>query len=557
VLRVLEALMPLAEGAPRSYGRRGSPSVLMSALLLTAFAQLSTEASAEIKISGGSLLASDRCAVQFMPATDQSRSETAPLSTSPPVSYSASELKAWRQRAVGKPSEGSVAVLATERSDWERVQLPRRTRSDRYEYPIDRLDAGSIRGVHGTVARNAAFVHLIRGDKDALDIARVHLLEQVRSKTNDFWGLCISPVQGPPRDAWFFEASWLLRHAVLYDFIRHSLGSNERREVERWLRNNARFLAAQMDWGISQIFPGRQSADYEKRAGPAAAEGDNRWYRRRFDTNGDCVVDASDEGARFVVIAYVRRDGTSGPKLSTVSQYYNNRRAASAASFGFIGVLLSDSALIERASRYFQEWLAFSVWPDGSQGEYNRNGDYCIAGQGLVYAASNVQGMGVLATALARHGDRSLLDYSTREGIFGSESIEGQAHKSLGAAIEHWARLKQGEVVWYRHEPWRERQLPRPETRLTGEPVLYNKNSRLFPFHELGLFHLVGWLEMPAMLRYLEDTLEKSGVASGAVAVPAVDTGFGSMTDVFNAFPAAVLVRGALPAVTVGGGSVR
>jgi hypothetical protein len=73
------------------------------------------------------------------------------------------------------------------------------------------------------------------------------------------------------------------------------------------------------------------------------------------------------------------------------------------------------------------------VWADGSEGEYLRNGDYCIPKQGVIYAASNIQSALLVSRLLTRQGDRSLIDFRTRDGLFGTESAAGL--RTLNGAI--------------------------------------------------------------------------------------------------------------------------
>ena len=131
------------------------------------------------------------------------------------------------------------------------------------------------------------------------------------------------------------------------------------------------------------------------------------------------------------------------PVLATA---YNNRKAMKVEFAALAAILMRDEELrgavvangfdaqdiIDGTKRYVEEWLRFSVFPDGSQGEYERNGDYGIPQQGFVYGLLNIDTAMVIADALARRGDVELLTFETCQGFQGTECIaSGDTPKSL------------------------------------------------------------------------------------------------------------------------------
>jgi len=418
------------------------------------------------------------------------------------------------------------------------------------EPKLSASNAESMRPRHGSLARDAAFSYTVYPDPVVLNAVRQYLREQIALPFNDFASaLCVRQANGSVRDAWFGEAAWLARFVVTYDAVRGDLGAQERIDTELFIRRNAYFLAAQLDYGLGFLFPQRTLGVYTSRGASAAAKRPEEAYLSdRVDTNGDCRIDGGDAPARQWIHAYVGSDGSLGPRLSVLSQWYNNRRSTSAMAIGLAGVLLNDSELTVRAKRYFFEWLAYGVYSDGSEGEYARNGDYCIPNQGLIYAASNIQGAVLLGDVLARRGDTSLFSFSTREGLFGSEvSSPAQGAKSLATVVRAQIELTNRNRNWYRYtgvgtSPANNNtHLGRVDARYMGT------GSSVDNFHQVGLLLGARYFQgVPVRELILRDP-KVSKLAWPGSTGRNVATGFGSQvgawTDVFNLYPSALLIR--------------
>lgn len=76
---------------------------------------------------------------------------------------------------------------------------------------------------------------------------------------------------------------------------------------------------------------------------------------------------------------------------------------------------------MNRAKRYTKEWLTYGVYPDYTEGEYSRNGNYCIPQQGRIYASANMSMALTTQDILERNGNNSLSLYTTTGGIYGTE----------------------------------------------------------------------------------------------------------------------------------------
>lgn len=484
------------------------------------------------------------CTRGYSAPSSLTASSSVALPASGGLFYTPAELATWRQRVVDGPFVKAGDYTSGSPGDWTRIVANAKRLLSGGEQTITTSTASSTLSTHGSLARDAAFYQLVTGDGTTLSAVRSFLLAQARNSALDFPGtLCITTTDGTTYDAWFYQAAWLLRYIATYDYVRTSLASADRLAIENFVRRNAYFLAAHTDWGLGTVFPNRLSGSYSTRSGAAAASTDAaKWYARRFDTNGSCTVDSSDTASTLPVYAYVKADGTLGPRLSVLSQYYNNRRSAAAAAFGAAGILLGDAKLITSAKRYFMEWLTYGVWADGSQGEYSRNGDYCIAQQGVVYGALNTQGALTLARLLARQGDTTLPAFSTTAGLFGTESTT--TAKSLSLAVATHYKLLSGQLSWYYHEPWKSTQAPRTATTLGSMEVRYmNGSTTMDDYHELGYLQAVSLLpSLPVSAWVLRDKTVTSLRFPGSTG-NAVSSGYQLWSDGFNTLPAALLLR--------------
>ncbi len=487
------------------------------------------------------------CTTGYLPPASIASSAAAVLPAAGGVFYSAADLAVWRQRAKGDRFIHKGDVQAGTPGDW--ATISRHTLDfTRGLEPHWSAARSPQRSTHGSLLRDAAFSHLLQPDAALLAKLRTRLLAEAHDPANDFSVLCLRERSGHVQDAWFGEAAWLLRFIVAYDFVRHALPATERMVIDRHLRRNAGLLAAQLDFGLNYVFPQRHAGNYALRSSAAAARGDEAWASAQVDTNGDCRIDGRDDPRAFAAFNYVRADGNLGPRTSVLSQWFNNRKAINAATVGAAGVLLADAGLIARAKRYTMEWLSYGVWPDGSEGEYLRNGDYCIAKQGVIYAAANVQSALLIARLLARQGDIALLKYRSRDGLFGTESAPGQTEKSLALVAGTHIRLLTDALDWHQFEAHKAAQSPRDATRLGASQVHYMGDARgSDDYHELGL--MLGARDLPALPiagLVLRDPDVSTRRFPGSTGLP-VATGFGSWvgiwTDAFNALPAMLLLH--------------
>ncbi len=484
-----------------------------------------------------------RCAQGFVPPGDLTRKSAAPKpAAGGGVFFNPTELATWRVRARAGPFVADADHAAGSPGDWGRIKaLAGQFLAQGEPLPLSALDDSS-RARHGQLARDAAFVHLLVPDAKLLAAVRRWLLEQAALAANDFAGqLCFQYPDGLARDGYFAEAPWLARYIATYDFVRSGLPAAERVTIENYIRRNAWFFATQLDWGLAALFPQRLAGDYRERGASAASSGEDIWWTRRVDGNHDCRVDENDDAVAYPTYTHARADGSLGAKVSVLAMWFNNRRAANALAAGAAGVLLADAELQHRAKRYTMEWLTYGAYADGSVAEYTRHGEYCVNRQGLVYGAMNVQSGVMLGRILARQGDRSLATFSTREGLFGSQSGAGDEPKSLALVAQTLLHASTGELAWYRAEPAKRVQEPRAATALGMPRERYLNGAQAMDLmHELSLLSSAAVVaRVPVAATLLKHPLILRRADAG---VPVV-SGVGAWTDAWGVLPAAYLLR--------------
>ena len=274
----------------------------------------------------------------------------------------------------------------------------------------------------GQNTASAAFYALVKEDSSVANSVKAEILWHARAP-----GTQVSPAQRMVTDDGnWWKASWLMRYLVSASFIEDSFTGGELTEVRDWLSNWAKAYDLSVNAELAQCFPNRYSRDYSRTGSPASSS-----YYSRY--------------------AYLDSNGTGHNQIAAVARYYNNRRSTIMGFVGLASVWLQDATLIDRSKLYFEEWLQFSVFPDGSVGEYDRNRSSTSSSnvmQGLIYNGANLESAITLASALFVNGDNSLFQYSTTNGIWGTES-NGGAAKTLKLAVDTHMDLIENETIWY------------------------------------------------------------------------------------------------------------
>jgi hypothetical protein len=229
------------------------------------------------------------------------------------------------------------------------------------------------------------------------------------------------PADNTAVDGYFGAAAWQARAFAAYQLVRAFAGAADRARLDAWFVACARWHAAHVDhhqFGLGAIFPRRLQGDYTARAGQALT------------------------GA----LLPGRRTHSAGQPISWLSMWWNNRRSMCMLLVLLVAVAQRDAALLASVRRYVTEWVTYSVYPDGAQGEWSRNGDYNVASAGVAYGAHNVVLALLAAHWLADLGDTRLLHLRTTAGLWGTESP--RASKSIWTALDAWVTMLDGSVAW-------------------------------------------------------------------------------------------------------------
>lgn len=311
------------------------------------------------------------------------------------IHFTPEELQIWRQRAESGPYKNAGDVSPTSPGDWTRImnhanaflQSPSKDR-----YLGGKGNYASEPHSNHVNMRDAAFVYLITGQKKYLDAVKKELMAQIAVPEMDVtkWDL----VGDTHR---FTAAEWFVRLLFSYDYIKDGLTHAEKQKLDQYFLNVGKFYANNINHYHEMLFPDRLAGDYTKKGRDAAS------------------------GAMSKQYTHINKDGSKGNQLSVLSAWYNNRKASMMRAVGLIGVFLDNQELIKHTKLFIKEMIMFSVYPDGTMGEYNRNGNYGNPQAGMIYSGINIQMSVEVADALARKGDFELYEYETSKGLWGTE----------------------------------------------------------------------------------------------------------------------------------------
>lgn len=315
--------------------------------------------------------------------------------------FTPEEVAIWRLRAQQGPYRKAGDVAENSPGDWERI---RSNASSFLADPTAGRWTGPSQGNSTTCVqkrddtppsanalRDAAFVSLIEGDARLAGAVKDELLWQARQPGTDFadrqrWcpGVMIDVSPSFP------IANWMTKLLFAYDYLgRARFAPKERRLIEGWFADAAAFLQIDLDTSLSSSFVDRTAGDY-------------RLADRHLD-HPSC------DRVSFL---------GSLPNCS-LHRYYNNRRAEIARYIGLVGVH-QDIASLRRSARLFvEEFLAFSVFPGGYVGEFERFSEHNPE-LGWAYGTQTVGAAITIADAFARSGDPRLYDHVTSEGALGT-----------------------------------------------------------------------------------------------------------------------------------------
>ena len=323
------------------------------------------------------------------------------------------ELRAWRTRSEKGPFRVRGDYASNSPGDWERIvsnaaYFERRPNSALWDGPSRNNPGGCVRRagsrpsegweppVRGASAlRDAAFVALIRDDRALAQRVKKSLLRQTSLPGVQFdsarrW--CRGTIQdGNPG---FMIATWMSKLLFAADYLeaRDSdfFTASERSALRSWFTAAARWAQGETDAMLDTAFVDRDAGDYR-----VSDDLEHDWQRSLY---------------------------AGGPQARPVHRQFNNRNARMARFVVLTGIKYDILPFREHGKQYVKEALAYSYFPEGVLGEFERwtNRD---ADLGWKYAAEMTGAMLSIADHLARSGDRELYRYDTTEGVYGTQGM--------------------------------------------------------------------------------------------------------------------------------------
>lgn len=355
------------------------------------------------------------------PTTDPAASGRSGLHFSP------AEVAVWRTRAQSGPYRVAGDISTNSPGDWLRIKANADAllaapsdavwsgpTQDRGSCVPQWADEPPTRGASNL--RDAAFTYLVTGDARYAVAAKTQLMAQANVANLDFGN----------RDRWcygvlwdinpsFQVTHWLTKLLYAYDYLgAEQFTASERARLDGWFADAARFWHHDMDRSFNSAFIDRPNGDYRIAAHLVNKPGCGR-------------------------VAYL-----GGPEVCTLHSYYNNRKASIVRFVALVGVKQDDAVLKDLGARFVKEFLAYTVFPDGSLGEFSR-WTSTHPDLGWAYATQVAAPAITIADAFARAGDPSLFRYSTSVGAFGTEG----GTKNLRFVVRSLNRYLDGSVVRY------------------------------------------------------------------------------------------------------------
>ena len=342
-------------------------------------------------------------------------------------------LAEWRDRAVNGPYKSAGdAFDPLIPAEWERIVTDKNTfeaapTADRRAYWEDITWNGFAYKEHQKMVC-AAFYALVKEDSALATVVKDELMWHATRPGEDGVGMQISPTRYLRTDGGnWWNGGWMLKILIAASFVEDAFSAGERVIFNAWIHD----WASAFDYSVHSELDGNFSNRY------------NRDYTSGL--GGNATVGVYDKG-----YAYKDASGVLHNRIANLARQYNNRRAGIMQFVGLAGVFLNDATIIDHAKIYFEEWLRFSVYPDGSVGEFERNYSGNVQ-QGLNYNGINLEAALSIAEALRISGDNGLYDYSTTAGLWNTECTT-EPPKTLKLVVETYLDLIEHEKLWYRDD---------------------------------------------------------------------------------------------------------
>lgn len=325
------------------------------------------------------------------------------------------EIAIWRIRKDSGPYKDEWSAILSNAMAWRNkpdARWPGRTQASCYVDngagdPSRRRDSGMT---------DAAFVYVMTGDTSYRDAVRTQLLAQAAVVGTNFadrtrW----CPVDGLSNRYGADIGPWIRRLTYAYSYIRSSLSTGDRQTLDSWFLAAANYFDTVIHNIIAKRFPNRFLDDYTT-----------------------CVQSGFCPGSTL------GRTHFGGYNVHGFNWAWDNLTASMNAVVVAVGATVNDAKLLAHGKRFIQEWLKFSVFPDGTifdQYRWNKSD----AQSGYKYAGVAIGSIIASVEHIARTGDTSLYTYSTTDGRYGSEG----GPKTLLKVLTNFAGMTNGTITRY------------------------------------------------------------------------------------------------------------
>lgn len=283
----------------------------------------------------------------------------------------------------------------------------------------------------GHYTRDCAFYYLIKEDADYGAKAKASILAQVRNNNpvfEDYYSLSVTSALNL-----FHFAGVAIRFLLAFDYCRSLFSASEITEVESWMDRCYLAMIQFGDFKFYANFPNRDSRDYSV-LGDYAASGQT--YGGYDDTNP---------------ASWTHKDsgGTFQNRIYRITTDYNNQTALCNLFCGLWAIYQNDSTKIGHVKLFFEEFIKFGCFEDGTIGEYNRNRSGFEQLGTMWYSVITLECYVYFAEALRRTGDDSMYTFSTTTGYYLSEVTTGTS-KNLKLLLDTLkSNITQSTVRYY------------------------------------------------------------------------------------------------------------
>jgi hypothetical protein len=190
----------------------------------------------------------------------------------------------------------------------------------------------------------------------------------------------------------FEIAEWLGSFLVAYDFIKAFFSSDERKRIDKWLLNSANYFKGMLANQNNQYFVDRQNGNYT--------------FTNNHPSNENDFIDWTHDG---------------GYAIKRFNLHWSNRLFSIACYLVNAGVFFLDENIIKVGTQFTKEMIVYATFPNGMTGDTERASG-SDKERGIGYWGGQVGNLANMVSVLGRSGRFDLIDFSTTDGAYGSES---------------------------------------------------------------------------------------------------------------------------------------